>query len=60
MIDAQAAEAVRLVQRQASPAEAEDTWSSGVLESAYIVDRSDLYLGKSVFERVGALEEILS
>ncbi|MDE0143713.1 MAG: hypothetical protein OXI80_14355 [Caldilineaceae bacterium] len=32
----------------------------GVLESAYIVDRPDLYLGKPVFERVGALEEILS
>ena len=32
----------------------------GVLESAYIVDRPDLYLRKSVFDRLGALEEILS
>jgi hypothetical protein len=32
----------------------------GVLESAYIVERPDLYLRKSVFDRLGALEEILS
>ncbi len=32
----------------------------GVLESAYIVDRPDLYLRKFVFDRLGALEEILS
>ena len=32
----------------------------GVLESAYIVERPDLYLRRSVFDRVGVLEEILS
>jgi len=32
----------------------------GVLETAYIVERPDLYLRKSVFDRVGALEEVLS
>ncbi len=32
----------------------------GVLESAYIVERPDLYLRKSVFDRLGVLEEILS
>jgi hypothetical protein len=33
---------------------------NGVLESAYIVERPDLYLRKSVFNRIGALEEVLS
>ena len=32
----------------------------GVLESAYVVERPDLYLSKSAFERMGALEEVLS
>jgi len=32
----------------------------GVLETAYIVERPDLYLRKSVFNRVGALAEVLS
>ena len=32
----------------------------GVLESAYIVERPDLYLGKAVFDRLGRLEEVLS
>ena len=32
----------------------------GVLETAYIVERPDLYLRKSVFDRVGALAEVLS
>ena len=32
----------------------------GVLESAYIVERPDLYLRRSVFDRLGVLEEILS
>ena len=32
----------------------------GILETAYIVERPDLYLHKSVFDRVGALAEVLS
>ena len=32
----------------------------GVLESAYIVERPDLSLRRSVFDRVGVFEEILS
>ena len=32
----------------------------GVLESAYTVERPGLYLRKSVFNRVGALAEVLS
>ena len=43
----------------------EQTWLimfdlDGVLESAYIVERPGLYLRKSVFNRVGALAEVLS
>lgn len=32
----------------------------GVLESAYIVERPDLYLSKPEFSRLGALAEVLS
>ena len=32
----------------------------GVLETAYIVERPDLYLRKPVFDSLGVLEEILS
>ena len=32
----------------------------GVLESAFIVERPDLYLSKHAFDKMGTLEEVLS
>lgn len=32
----------------------------GIMESAFVVERPDRYLSRSIFERIGTLDEVLS